>query len=120
MDLRWMILALVIGINGCVSVGANTNGPDAKGRELMTLTDFYQHSKRSVNIDEDQARGRMVAVGSSLGYEKPYLPVVVPPKVIKAWVPSHVFADDSQVMVSGHWVFLMLDGTRWGIEGETL
>ena len=51
------------------------------------------------------------AAGPALGPEVPYVPVVTPPRVRRVWIPAHV--DELGDMVAGHWVYLMLEPSRW-------
>ncbi len=54
------------------------------------------------------------AVGSSFGYQAPYMPLVVPPDVRRIWVPTHVTEDGS--LVQGHWVFIPVKTWQWFVE----
>ena len=47
----------------------------------------------------------------ALGPEVPYVPVVTPPRVQRVWIPAHI--DESGDLVAGHWIYLMLERSRW-------
>ena len=61
-----------------------------------------------------QGQQPTAAVGSSFGYQAPYLPLVVPPDVRRIWVPTHVTEDGS--LVQGHWIFLPVKTWQWFVE----
>jgi len=44
----------------------------------------------------------------------PYVPVIVPPDVLRIWIYDHV--TPSNDLVVGHWVFIKLRPERWYIE----
>lgn len=43
------------------------------------------------------------------------LPVLFPPDVFAAWVPSHV-APGRDLLIGGHWIFLKLSESTWFME----
>jgi hypothetical protein len=49
-----------------------------------------------------------------VGPEAPYTPIMQPPVVQRVWVPDHLNADGD--LVSGHWVYLLLEPSRWFLE----
>lgn len=110
------LLAAVILISGCATTGElnSSDGPDEVS--VKTFADIYRQAKQARMADNDPLTG--LKMDEPLGYVKPYLPVMVPPKVIKVWVPSHVMPDDREVMVSGHWAFVMTEPPKWFIEQE--
>lgn len=70
-----------------------------------------------VNLYEGQNRSRkrlapeLGPAGPAIGPETPYVPVVEPPRVQRVWLPSYV--NPAGDLVSGHWVYLMLESSRW-------
>ena len=48
---------------------------------------------------------------AALGPEVPYLPLVQPPEVRRVWVTAHLNGEGD--MISGHWVYLMLEPSSW-------
>lgn len=55
--------------------------------------------------------------GPPLGPETPYVPVMKPPRVQRAWTPAYV--NDTGDLVSGHWVYLLLKPSRWFLDDES-
>ena len=49
-----------------------------------------------------------------VGSEAPYTPIMQPPRVQRVWVPDHLNADGD--LVAGHWVYLLLEPSRWFLE----
>jgi hypothetical protein len=49
-----------------------------------------------------------------VGPEVPYTPIMHPPKLQRVWVPDHLNADGD--LVAGHWVYLLLEPSRWFLE----
>lgn len=70
--------------------------------------------RESLGRDEAEGVPDLEAAGPALGPEVPYVPVVTPPKVQRVWIPAHV--DDVGDMVAGHWIYLMLERSRWFVE----
>ena len=52
--------------------------------------------------------------GPAVGPEAPYVPVMKPPRVQRVWIPAYV--NDAGDLVSGHWVYLELQPSRWFLE----
>jgi hypothetical protein len=65
-----------------------------------------------------QELSTQLSLGPSMGYVKPYLPVVRSARVIKVWVPPHVSTDDKDVFIAGHWTFLRMAEEGWAINEE--
>lgn len=105
-------LVLIILISGCAT-GRNSLSA-VKEREVLTFSEVYRRSKQ-VSRSQEAVSAVMLP---AQGYVKPYLPVVTPPRVLKVWVPPHVAQRDRDVLVSGHWAFVMLEQAGWFIEKE--
>ena len=116
MGFMWIsLLAIIFGISGCASsLGARKVAPDE--RQVKTFADIYRQSKHADKTSAINVPA--LSLNAPEGYVKPYIPVIRPPQVIKVWVPSHVLKDDKSIMVAGHWSFVMLEETKWFIEGE--
>lgn len=52
--------------------------------------------------------------GPAVGPEAPYVPVMTPPRVQRVWIPAAV--NDAGDLVAGHWVYLMLQPSRWFLD----
>ena len=55
--------------------------------------------------------------GPAVGPEAPYVPVMNPPRVQRVWTPAYV--NDAGDLVSGHWVYLLLQPSRWFLDDRT-
>ncbi|MBF0618738.1 MAG: hypothetical protein HQL19_01065 [Candidatus Omnitrophica bacterium] len=110
------LILLIIWISGCAS--ARSSGIRASEEsKARTFAEIYRRSKNAEKSEPE--RKMLLSLDVPIGVVKPYLPVILPPKVIKIWVPSHIQNEDRDIMVGGHWSFVMLDKTRWFIEGES-
>jgi hypothetical protein len=49
-----------------------------------------------------------------VGPEALYTPIMQPPRVQRVWVPDHLNAEGD--LVAGHWVYLLLEPSRWFLE----
>ena len=56
--------------------------------------------------------------GPAVGPEAPYVPVMKPPRVQRVWTPAYV--NDAGDLVSGHWVYLELQPSRWLVDEESV
>jgi hypothetical protein len=50
----------------------------------------------------------------TIGPEAPYTPVMQPPQIQRVWVPDQL--NSSGDLVSGHWVYLLLERSQWFLE----
>jgi len=57
-------------------------------------------------------------ISQAFGYVKPYVPVVKPADVRLVWIPTHKSKSSDEVLVSGHWVYLMVEPSGWFIEAQ--
>jgi hypothetical protein len=109
------LLLLILISSGCATTGrAAKKDPD--GNQGKTFADVYRKSKEVRPVGES---GQTFNLGAQMGYVKPYLPVFQQPKVAKVWIPSHKSKDDSNVLVAGHWVFVMVEQPQWFVDQET-
>jgi len=68
--------------------------------------DFVNYIKENLKINK------------AFGYVKPYVPVVEPADVRLVWIPVHKSKYSSEVLVSGHWVYIMVKEPRWFIDTQ--
>ena len=61
--------------------------------------------------DEVVAIPELKPTAGALGPEAPYLPLVKPPEVQRVWITAHL--NDSDDLIAGHWVYLMLESSQW-------
>jgi hypothetical protein len=107
-------MGLSISISGCACQRYTAPG-DARVR---TFAENYRRSKEARYAEREEATSVELKISEETGYVKPYLPVVLPPEVIKVWVPAHAATQDKRVLVSGHWAFVMLNEADWYIGSE--
>ena len=60
---------------------------------------------------------RLGPAGPAVGPEAPYVPVMKPPRVQRVWIPATV--NEAGDLVSGHWVYLELQPSRWFLADES-
>jgi hypothetical protein len=109
------LVLIVFGISGCATGPSVKAGSPPESR-VRSFADVYRQSKQARKAEGEECP--LITISPPEGYVKPYTPVIHPPRVIKVWIPAHVLPEDHDVMVAGHWSYVMLDTTRWYIEGE--
>lgn len=100
---------------GCAS--NNHALKDAPGPKKMM--DVYASATGQSQRDVAQFIQNNLKEQKTFGYTKPYIPVVNEPVVRKVWIPDHKSDDNSDVLVAGHWVYLMIQPSTWFIDGKT-
>jgi hypothetical protein len=50
----------------------------------------------------------------TVGPEAPYTPIMQPPQIQRVWVPDQL--NSTGDLVSGHWVYLLLERSQWSLE----
>lgn len=109
------LVLLIIWISGCASTTLSRRG-SAEELKIRTFAEIYRQSKQGEKTTDGEAPA--LTLDAPLGVVKPYTPVIYPPRVIKVWVPSHILSQNRDIMVGGHWAFVMLERSRWFIEAE--
>ncbi len=121
MDLRpiaaiLLTISISCSLSGCVTARANQINPDAALGK--TFAQIYEKSKEAPAIDILNNPGAALQMGAQMGYTKPYLPVFQEPKIIKVWIPPHKSKDDQNVLIAGHWSYVMVEDPSWYIDNE--
>ena len=117
MDLRPIVIILLsISISGCATARLKSVNSDPNA--VQTFADTYQKSKEAGGIDILNNPGAALQMGAQMGYTKPYLPVFQDPKIIKVWIPPHKSKDDQNVLIAGHWSYVMVEDPSWYIDNE--
>ena len=107
-----IILALLI-TSGCVaSKGLVKDNPNK-------VMDVYLGAVSSGRADAVNYIKENLRVNQAFGYVKPYVPVVEPADVRLVWLPAHKSKYSPEVLVSGHWVYIMVKESRWFIDSQT-
>ena len=106
-----IILVLLI-TNGCAaSKGLVKDSPNK-------VMDVYLEAVASGRTDAVNYIKENLKVNKAFGYVKPYVPVVEPADVRLVWLPAHKSKYSSEVLVSGHWVYIMVKESRWFIDTQ--
>ncbi|MEK6563595.1 MAG: hypothetical protein AABZ65_01015 [Candidatus Omnitrophota bacterium] len=81
--------------------------------------DVYLEAVSSGRADAVSYIKENLKVNKAFGYVKPYVPVVEPADVRLVWLPAHKSKYSPEVLVSGHWVYIMVKESRWFIDSQT-
>ena len=93
------MVCVVVTMGGCSPKAMRGEAVDLRGRM------------------RSEVKAEVLALGPAmpaLGPEVPYVPVVTAPRVQRVWLPAHV--DELGDMVAGHWIYLMLERSKWFVE----
>jgi len=82
------------------------------------VMDVYLEAVSSGRTDAVNYIKENLKIDKAFGYVKPYVPVVEPADVRMVWLPAHKSKYSSQVLVSGHWVYIMVKESRWFIDAQ--
>lgn len=108
---KFLLIVLVILISsGCAA--SKTLVKDSPSKVM----DVYLEAVSSGRADSANYIKENLKINQAFGYVKPYVPVVQPADVRLVWVPTHKSKSSSEVLVSGHWVYLMVKEPRWFID----
>jgi hypothetical protein len=108
-----LIILVILSSTGCstfrrVTKAGQNNVLDAYSQGLSSArSEAADHIKENLKVNK------------AFGYVKPYVPVVEPADVRMVWIPAHKSKHSPDVLVSGHWVYVMVKPARWFIEAET-
>jgi hypothetical protein len=104
---------LILLISGCASVPCSRRS-SVDDEKVRTFASIYRRSKEVRKVD--LPTGQEIKLMPDAGYDTPYFPVYEPGRVEKVWVPAHVAREDKDVLVAGHWTFVVVDAPHWYIE----
>ncbi len=108
---------LILLISGCATTGHGVRArPAVDESRVRTFAEIYRKAKESGLTADVLAPSVGLAV--DIGQEKPYFPVYEPPRVVKVWVPAHVARGDKNILVAGHWTFVVVEPPRWYVEDQ--
>ena len=108
---RIVPVLLVLSISGCATAPRHSAVDE---ESVRTFAAIYRKSKEAQKDDAPPAAS--IRMMPDAGYDAPYFPVYEPGMVEKVWVPAHVAREDKDVLVAGHWVFLMVEEPHWYIQ----
>jgi len=82
------------------------------------VMDVYLEAVSSGRTDAVNYIKENLKIDKAFGYVKPYVPVVEPADVRMVWLPAHKSKYSPEVLVSGHWVYIMVKDSRWFIDAQ--
>lgn len=103
-------------MNGC----ASGRGIHKDKLQPMNMIDVYASAVGQSQNDVAKFVENNLKEQNTFGYVKPYIPVVNEPIVRKVWIPEHKSENNSDVLVAGHWVYLMIQPAMWFVDGKTI
>jgi hypothetical protein len=99
------VTLVLCGVLGCTAC-ARTKALEGPPQDLQGL---YQDA-----LHMPQPAPTLHTQGLPVGPEAPYTPIMQPPQVQRVWVPDHLNAEGD--LVSGHWVYVLLEPAKWFLE----
>jgi len=106
------ILALLM-TSGCAgSKGLVKENPNR-------VMDVYLQAVLNGRADSVDYIKENLKINQAFGYVKPYVPVVEPADVRLVWIPAHKSKTAPEVLVAGHWIYLMVKQSSWSIDSQT-
>ncbi len=114
-----MFVRFLLFISLGIFCGCAGNKHALKDSKAKTMMDVYASATGQSQKDVAQFIENNLKENKTFGYTKPYIPVVNEPVVRKVWIPDHKSDDNSDVLVAGHWVYLMIQPSTWFIDGKS-
>ena len=106
------MILIISGSSGCS--GSRRLVKDGQSRVL----DAYLKGVSDARADTADYIRENLRVSKAFGYVKPYAPIVEPAEVRLVWLPAHKSKHSPEVLVSGHWVYIMVKPARWFIDAQ--
>jgi hypothetical protein len=114
MVLRKIIfLLLVLSISACAAPISSRHGRIDE-KDVRTFASIYRQAKQADKTSHGVERS--IRLLPDAGSDAPYFPVYESGRVEKVWVPVHVAREDKDVLVAGHWAFVMVEEPHWYIQ----
>ncbi len=88
-------------------------------KKTPTMMDVYVQGAKDSQNDVAVYVQNNLQSQQTFGYVEPYMPVMQGPVVRKVWVPDQKAKDKGDVLIAGHWVYVMVEGPRWFIDHGT-
>ena len=107
-----LIVLIILSSSGCSASKQLVKDSPNK------VVDVYLEAVSSGRADSVNYIKENLKVNEAFGYVKPYVPVVKPADVRLVWVPAHKSKSSDEVLVSGHWVYLMVEPSGWFIDSQ--
>lgn len=107
-----VILALLM-TSGCAAAkGLVKESPNK-------VMDVYLQAVSSGRADSVNYIKENLKINQAFGYVKPYVPVVTPADVRLVWIPAHKSKSAPEVLVAGHWIYVMVKESGWFIDNQS-
>ena len=104
---KLLVLITIVLTCGCAHVQSE-----------RSVKDVYEKSTLKIDMEKIRDAQGGLHKRTGLGYVTPYVPIVSAPKTIKVWIPDYISKKNPNVLVSGHWVFMLLTSGGWELQKE--
>lgn len=111
-----VLILSMLSMSGCV---AGKSAPKDK-IQPVTMMDVYASATGQSQKDVAKFIENNLKEQKTFGYVKPYIPVMNEPVVRKVWIPDHKSEENSDVLIAGHWVYVMIQPSNWFVESKTV
>lgn len=111
LKLQAVILALLM-TSGCTSAKALVKENPNK------VIDVYLEAVSNGRADSADYIKENLKISQAFGYVKPYVPVVTPADVRLVWIPAHKSKSAPEVLVAGHWIYIMVKQSTWFVDSQ--
>lgn len=112
----WKFLAVILVISSSCGCSASKGLVKDSPNKVM---DVYLDAVSKGRSDAADYIKENLKISEAFGYTKPYVPVVEPADVRMVWLAPHKSKYSPEVLVSGHWAYLMVKQSRWFIDAQT-
>jgi hypothetical protein len=109
------VLVICLTGIGCAHTKHSSPKIESKPQGMM---DIYAQAIGQSQHDVAKYVQENLKEQKTFGYVKPYIPVVNQPVVRKVWIPDHKSDDNNDVLIAGHWVYLMIQPASWFIDNK--
>jgi len=82
------------------------------------VMDVYLQAVSTGRADSVDYIKENLKISQAFGYVKPYVPVVEPADVRMVWIPSHKSKTVPEVLVAGHWIYIMVKQSSWFVDSQ--
>ncbi|MCL5674245.1 MAG: TraV family lipoprotein [Candidatus Omnitrophica bacterium] len=109
-----MKAATIITIMGILIISSGCAGISSTTSRQSSMEKLYRHAEKQGKYDTIKAIARQLKINKALGYVKPYVPVINPPVVKRAWIVPHQTKNGA--LVGGYWVYIIVKKPSWYID----
>ncbi len=114
----YRVVAMIVSLCLCSSCAVAAAKKKESVAHSQDLVDVFAQSVGRGRLDAQKMIDEKLAEKNAFGYVAPYVPVMQPPIVKRVWIPEQKTDGQNDVLVSGHWVYLMIEGPKWFIDEE--